>query len=302
MKFLLAITLLLTFFCVNPSFGQHTTPKHFTNNFFKTTASQTKVSSRNTPNKRLRGESSTINSLTDSFDDSGDSSQYFYDAYNRASERRNWTLDDGIWMLTSRTQFLSYDSAGNSLLEIFQLTPDAGATWENNARIAATYNNAGQNTATSIQYWSVLDNDWQVASLFEYEYDVDGNFIGSINGEYITNRLYTWNADGFPVILTDRYKNSLDSVWQYASQRHFVYDTIHPGEVVHETLSAFDDLTNNFYVTDSVLIRRWAASLSGACFKHLTTGTVLLSNVILLLVKRIPSLGNSKLLLIMPMT
>lgn len=241
MKNLIIASILLAFSCATPSFSQPEKPQFPQNGLTPNHA----VDSRNILTKRLRGESGFRISQSGNLPAYVDSIQYLYSENNWVSEKRNRSFVNGNWVLQSRilrTQGLTFDSSGITVMEILQTTSDNGISWELSQRTNSSYSPSGQLASLSMQQWDASSGTW--GDYHSYDYDEQGNIeFESDNG--IFHFYYNhYNQDGFlETIANDIYVNSwVVHLWR----RHFHYDPAHPGQLIASYTEDYADWDDTF--------------------------------------------------------
>ncbi len=159
MKNLITASILLAFSCATPSFSQPEKPQFPQNGLTPNHA----VDSRNTLTKRLRGESGFRISQPDNIPTYVDSIQCVYGENNWVSEKLNRSFVNGNWVLQSRvlrTQGVTFDSSGITVMEILQTTSDNGISWELSQRTNSGYFPSGQLSNIFVQQWDASSGTW----------------------------------------------------------------------------------------------------------------------------------------------
>lgn len=249
MKTLFIAALLLAFAPAIPVFSQNPFPTS------QKDGSKAPFNLRGNLTKRLVGECDFYLLLPDSTIAGGDSIQYFYHATNLVSDKlvRHW--ENNQWTLKSRTQYPTYDNAGNCLLVVSQSTPDNGSTWVNQYRTTSSYDAHGP---ISILYevWDAHENTWkQPVSNNNQVYDEHGNLVSSTDGFYSIYRNYTYNSDGLPLMMVQSFKYTSDASWQYAFSEQYVYDTLHTRLPAYKITAGYNHWASHWYVNDSTSYR-----------------------------------------------
>ncbi len=235
MKNLIIASILLAFSCATPSFSQPEKPQFPQNGLTPNHA----VDSRNTLTKRLRGESGF--NLLQPGNGVGyvDSIQYQYGEHHQVSEKQNLSFVNNNWVLTSRTQYTSYDSTGNGLIEIFQTTANNGIDWEMVQRTITQYDPSGKINRVKVYHWDESNGAWVESMYHFYDYDDHGNVSWESNNGQFFMYSNIYNQDGF---IQEIYNDFMIGTWIVHNwNRFFVYDPAHPGQLVSSYTSDYWD-------------------------------------------------------------
>jgi hypothetical protein len=110
--------------------------------------------------------------------------------------------------------------------------------------------------AEKTYFWSDIDQEWELTSLYEYEYDSEGRLLKSISldseGAYIGEIEYTYDLSGKVLSETIRYYDDLISQMIDESRNIMKYNEF--GDKIYYSLEIYEAGNWTTLVTDSITI------------------------------------------------